>query len=108
MLMLRLQRLGKNKHPSYRLVVSEKRHDPQAGHVEIVGVYNPAANPKVIELKRDRIAYWLSVGAKPSATVHNLLVAQNLLEGKKQKSVAVSVKRRAKLQKKADATAAAA
>lgn len=100
MLMLRLQRLGKSKHPSYRLIVSDKRKDPQAGHLEILGVYNPAVNPKVIDFKVDRIKYWISVGAKGSATVHNLLVNQGVLTGKKKKSVALSNKRRAEIAKK--------
>jgi small subunit ribosomal protein S16 len=99
MLMIRLQRLGKSKHPSYRLIVSDKRRDPQAKHVEILGHYSPATEPKVIEFKRDRIAYWLSVGAQPSPTVHNLLLGLGVVTGKKQRSVHVSHRRRAELEK---------
>lgn len=108
MLMIRLQRLGKNKHPSYRVIVSEKRKDPQAGYVELLGVYNPSVHPKVIDLKKDRIAYWLSVGAKPSATLHNLFLAAGIAQGKKQKSVSISRRRRAEIAKKKIDTPAAA
>ena len=98
--MLRLQRLGKSKHPSYRLIVSEKAKDPQAGHVEILGIYNPTLTPKVIDLKKDRIAYWISVGAQPSPTVHNLLIGVGVLSGKKKRSVFLSKRRREALEKK--------
>lgn len=100
MLMIRLQRVGRNKQPSYRLVVSDKRRDPQARHVEIIGVYNPAAAPKVISIKKDRAVYWLSAGAQASATVHNLFVKEGIIAGgKKQRSVFVSGKRQASMQK---------
>lgn len=101
MLMIRLQRLGKSKHPSYRLIVSEKQRDPQARHVEVLGHYVPTSQPKTIELKEDRIKYWMSVGAQPSATVHNLLMSRGIIPAqKKKKSVYVSKSRRAALEKK--------
>lgn len=99
MLMIRLQRLGKSKHPSYRLVVSDKRKDTQGRQAEILGIYQPASQPKVVAFKKERIAYWLSVGAQTSPTVHNLLVGQGLVAGKKRRSVFVSQKRRAELDK---------
>ncbi len=99
--MIRLQRLGKSKHPSYRVIVSEKTKDPQAGHVEILGTYNPTLTPKVIDFNLDRIAYWMSVGAKPSPTIHNLLVQLGAIKEKKQRAVHVSDTRRAALAKKA-------
>ena len=108
MLTLRLQRLGKKQHPSYRLIVSEKKKDPQARHVEILGVYNPTMNPKVIDFKADRINYWLSVGAQTSATVHNLLVTQGILKEKKRRVIHISKERRVKLDKAKSASAPAA
>jgi small subunit ribosomal protein S16 len=101
--MIRLQRLGKSKHPSYRLVVSDKRKDTQGRQAEILGIYQPASKPKVLELKKERIAYWLSVGAQTSPTVHNLLVGQGIVEGKKRRSVFISKARRAALDKPAAA-----
>lgn len=83
MLAIRLQRIGKKNRPSYRVVVSEARRDLYGTHNEILGSYDPVANPKVVNLKADRIKHWMSVGAKPSATVHNLLVSQGIVEGKK-------------------------
>jgi len=83
MLAIRLQRIGKKNRPSYRVVVSEHKRDLYGRHNEILGNYDPVAIPKTINLKADRIKYWLSVGAQPSATVHNLLVKQGVIDGKK-------------------------
>lgn len=108
--MIRLQRMGRKKSPSYRLVVSEKTRDPQARSLEILGKYDPTANPKIIDLNEERIQHWMSVGAAPSPTVHNLLINAGILSDKKQRSVAISDKRRAKIDEKkaADVEAAAA
>jgi len=100
MLMLRLQRVGKTKDASYRLVVSDKCKDTRSPSLEILGNYNPAASPKVIVLKKDRIEYWLSKGAQPSATVNNLLINQGITKGKKQKVVRISKARKAKMDEK--------
>lgn len=108
--MLRLQRLGKAKQPTYRLIVSEKARDTQAGSLEILGCYNPVAKDKKIDLKADRIKYWLSVGAQMSNTVHNLLLKNGIISGeKKMRSVFLSQKRKAKIEeakKKKEAPAA--
>src|SRR3989338_4726764 len=97
MLMLRLQRVGKIKSPSYRLVVSEKAKDTQSGSLEILGQYDPTKNPKVINFKKDRIEHWLSVGAQTSNTVHNLFLNAGILQGEKKKSVYLSKKRKEKI-----------
>ncbi len=83
MLMLKLSRVGKKNQPSYRLIVVEKSKDPWGKYLEIVGFYNPKSAKRITDLKNDRIAYWLSKGAQPSATVHNLLVDAGLINGKK-------------------------
>lgn len=86
MLAIRLQRVGTKNRPSYRVVVSENKRDLYGRHNEILGNYDPVAQPKTVNLKADRIKHWLSVGAKPSATVHNLLVKEGIVEGKKVKA----------------------
>ncbi|HAZ28704.1 MAG TPA: 30S ribosomal protein S16 [Candidatus Magasanikbacteria bacterium] len=106
MLVLRLQRIGKKKKPSYRLIVSEKSKDPQAKNLEILGLYHPVQKETMIELKKERIMHWLSLGAQASPTVHNLLVNAGVLTGQKKKSVAISQKRQKKLDEKKAALAA--
>jgi len=83
MVVIRLSRVGKTKFPSYRIIVSDKRKDPWGDAIEVVGFYNPLAKPKVIQFKEERVIYWLSVGARPSPTVHNLLVDAKIVTGPK-------------------------
>jgi len=54
-------------------VVIEKQKARGGPSVEVVGHYNPVKDPAIVELKHDRIAHWLSVGAQPSGTVARLL-----------------------------------
>ncbi len=82
MLVIRLFRVGKKNQPSFKIVVTDKRRSSTTGRfVEEVGFWNPLTKEKV--LKAERIKYWLSVGAKPSPTVFNLLVSEKIIEGKK-------------------------
>lgn len=73
MLMIRLARIGKKKHPFYRVVVTEKTRPRNGRFVEIVGTYDPAKKPAGIELDDARVQYWLSKGAQPSDTVRSFL-----------------------------------
>jgi len=82
MLMIRLKRVGRKHDPSFRVIVIDKRKAAQAGnYIEMLGSYNP--QQKNLQLKEDRIKYWLSVGAKTSGTVHNFLVSKKIIEGPK-------------------------
>lgn len=82
MLSIRLLRTGKKNQPFYRMVVTDKKNPPRGGRfLEIVGFLNPFTKEK--QLKADRIKYWLSVGAKVSDTVNNLLVQEKVIEAKK-------------------------
>src|SRR3990167_6915922 len=81
MLVIRLQRVGRRHQPSYRLVVSERRSKLGGPPVEDLGSYNPFS--KTIAFKQERISHWMSIGAKPTVTVHNLLVKQGIVGGPK-------------------------
>ncbi len=84
MLMIRLFRVGKKKQPSYKIVVTDKKNAPARGRfVEEVGTYNPLT--KAINVKKERVDYWIKVGAQTSDTVQNLLVANKIIEGEKRK-----------------------
>jgi small subunit ribosomal protein S16 len=86
MLMIRLFRIGKKKQPSYKIVVTDKKNAPARGRfVEEVGTYNPLT--KAINVKKDRVDYWISVGAQTSDTVQNLLVKNKIIEGEKRKII---------------------
>jgi small subunit ribosomal protein S16 len=73
MLMIRLARFGAKKKPTYRLVVIEKERARDSRAVEVVGFYNPVAQPAKVELKHDRIEHWRKNGAQLSDTVSRLL-----------------------------------
>ena len=73
MLMIRLSRTGARKQPQYRVVVIEKERARNGRPVEVVGTYNPRTTPASIELKRERIDYWVSNGAKMSDRVTKIV-----------------------------------
>jgi small subunit ribosomal protein S16 len=73
LLKIRLARSGAKKKPSYRVVVIESENSRDGRFVEILGFYNPRRQPPEVKLKRERVDYWLSVGAQPSETVRSLL-----------------------------------
>ncbi len=72
MLMIRLSRRGARKQPIYRIVVIEKDRARDGRSVEVVGLYNPRTNPASIDMKKDRVDYWVSKGAQMSETVQKL------------------------------------
>lgn len=83
MLMIRLQRVGRRNDPSFRMVITDSHNSTKSGKfIEIVGSYDPRHKDKV-QLKEERIKYWLSVGAKTSGTVNNLLVDKKIISGDK-------------------------
>ena len=73
MLRIRLTRMGAKKKPFYRVVVMEQRQARDGSFVEILGHYDPKANPPLVDLKMDRVHHWLACGAQPSDTVNSLL-----------------------------------
>jgi small subunit ribosomal protein S16 len=70
--MIRLARRGARKQPCYRIVVIEKERARNGRPVEVVGTYNPRTNPASVELKRERVEYWVSKGAQMSERVNKL------------------------------------
>ena len=82
MLTIRLTRVGKKKDPSFRVIVVESKRKVQPGnYLEMVGSYDPRVDK--VELKADRIKHWIGMGATTSDTVHNLLISNKIIEGKK-------------------------
>ena len=71
-LMIRLSRTGARKQPQYRIVVIEKARARNGRPVEVVGTYNPRTNPATVDLKRERVEYWVSKGAQMSERVNKL------------------------------------
>lgn len=81
-LTIRLQRVGRKNDPSFRVILVEAKRAAKTGNYkEMLGSYD--ARTDRVELKADRIKHWLSQGTTVSDTVHNLLVSQKIIEGKK-------------------------
>ena len=80
MLRIRLRRVGKKGHPSYRIVVAESSAPRDGAYVEWIGNYDPMADPPAVTLKADRAAEWLSKGAQPSDAVLRIFQWNGLLE----------------------------
>lgn len=82
MLKIRLQRVGRKHEPSFRLVLTDSKNSTKSGRFkEVLGAYDPRKTTERFNV--ERIRHWLSMGASPTGTVHNLLVEQKIVEGKK-------------------------
>jgi len=73
MLRIRLRRVGKKGHPSYRIVVADSRAPRDGAYVEWIGNYDPMTEPPAVTIKADRAQAWLSQGAQPSDAVARIL-----------------------------------
>jgi len=70
---IRLRRIGKKKHPIYKVVVTDSRNPLKGTYIESVGNYDPNIDTNLMNMKEDRVYHWLAKGAQPSDTVRSLL-----------------------------------
>ena len=80
---LRLSRGGSNKRPFYRIVAADIRSPRDGRFIERLGTYNPMKpkdHPERLSIKKERIKYWLSVGAKPTNRVAKFLALEGMVE----------------------------
>ena len=74
MVVLRLKRMGRTHRPFYRVCAMDRRVPVNGRAIEELGWYDPVAAEELqLNLKLDRIEYWLSKGAQPSRTVKGLI-----------------------------------
>jgi small subunit ribosomal protein S16 len=76
---LRLRRIGRKKLPLYKIVAADSRAPRDGRFIEAVGNYDPNNNPAMIDVKEDRVLYWLNTGAQPTVTVKNLLSGKGIM-----------------------------
>src|SRR5207247_185597 len=76
---MRLSRIGSTKRPYYRIVVIDKRRARNGRFLEVLGRYNPIANPAQLEINAERAQYWLAKGAAPSETVLSILRKKEII-----------------------------
>ena len=73
MVKIRLQRVGKKKKPSYRVVVADSRAPRDGSFIEIIGHYDPLTDPATVVIQEEKALKWLRQGAQPTETVASLL-----------------------------------
>ncbi len=84
--MIRFHRIGRKNDPAFRIAVLEKTAGPKAGsYVDLVGTYNPKT--KATTLKPEAIKSWMGKGAQVSASLHNLLVKEGVIDAPKSSKV---------------------
>lgn len=107
MLTIRLTRKGKKNQPFFRVVLIDKRRSSKGGRsVEDLGYVDPLKKRK--SFNKERIQYWISKGAQPSATIHNYLVSEKIIDEKKIHVSKLSTKAKDAIAKSAEAEKAAA
>ena len=79
---IRLTRMGDKKSPFYRLVATDGRVARDGKYIENLGTYNPMTNPAKVDIKKERVEYWLGCGAIPTDTAKELLVKEGLIKAK--------------------------
>jgi small subunit ribosomal protein S16 len=70
---IRLRREGARNSPYYKIVVADQRRPRDGKFIEIIGTYDPRKKGDNFTLKLERADYWVSVGARPSQTVGNII-----------------------------------
>ena len=70
---IRLMRTGAKKRPSYRMVAADSRRQRDGRFLEILGHYNPLAQPYELVVHKDKVEKWLTRGAQPSEQAASLL-----------------------------------
>jgi small subunit ribosomal protein S16 len=73
---IRLSRAGAKKRPFYRIVVADHRRARGGKFLENIGTYDPAHEPAQFLVDHERLTYWRSKGALPSATLDRLIKRQ--------------------------------
>jgi len=77
---LRLKKMGRRHRSFFRLSAMDGRSPRDGRVVEQLGWYDPhAKNPEQqTSINRERVEYWLGVGAQASDTVRNMLKQQGI------------------------------
>jgi len=77
---LRLMRMGKTKQPTYRVVVADSRSPRNGRFIEILGTYEPRAEPSKVIIDNDKAVKWLANGAQPTERVSKLLAISGAMD----------------------------
>jgi len=78
MLIIRLARIGRRNESHFRVVLAEKKRAVQKKYIELLGEYHPVYKQNQLKLNKERIEYWLSMGAQTSDTVDDMLFREGI------------------------------
>jgi small subunit ribosomal protein S16 len=70
---IRLRKVGTKKKPHFKIVVCSLQEGRDSSSVETLGYYDPSANPPLLKINRERIDYWIGVGAELSDTIRDII-----------------------------------
>lgn len=70
---IRFKKAGTKKKPHFKIIVCNQPAGRDSRAIEELGFYDPSQNPPLIKLNKERVGYWVSVGARMSTTVKNIM-----------------------------------
>ena len=76
---IKLQRVGTNKQPKYRVIVQNAKQKLGGSVIEILGIYHPRQTPTLFEVSKEKILDWIKKGAQPTDKVRFLLGKSGIL-----------------------------
>ncbi|MDH5657200.1 MAG: 30S ribosomal protein S16 [Spirochaetia bacterium] len=79
MVKIRLQRYGTKKRPFYRVVAADVRSPRDGKFIEQLGYFDPIKHTDQVNLKEERVKFWLKNGARPTDTVSGILKKNGIL-----------------------------
>ena len=82
MVKIRLRRTGRKKQPTFRIVIADSQSPRDGKFIEVVGQYTPRQGEQALNLKSERVHYWLDNGAQPTDTVRSLLRRAGILKAR--------------------------
>lgn len=81
MIRIRLRRVGKRQHASYRVVVADKPDKRDGAFLEILGSYDPHTDPPSVTIDEAKTRAWLNKGAQPSEAAAKILKRAGIVHG---------------------------
>lgn len=78
---IRLARHGSKKRPFFKVVVANSTSPRDGRFKEKIGTYNPLLSrdhADRVKIDKERLHYWLSVGAQPTLRVQKFIDIYNL------------------------------
>lgn len=76
--------MGRVHEPVFRIVLTDSKFGPKSGKaVEVLGSFDKRKAKNGNKIDAEKTKYWISKGAQVSATIHNFLVSEKIISGKK-------------------------